>query len=368
MERYLSVAMMFFLTLGVMDKVFLGGKLGLGMEFEKGFQSVGTLILSMAGIMCAAPVLGRGLSLVATPVFSLFGADPAMSAGIIFAIDMGGYPLALSMTSDVQVQILSGVLLGSMMGATIVFLIPVSMTICRKEDLESLAKGVVIGLISIPVGLLFGALAAKIPFALVVINAVPVFLVCFILAVCLLCFQNKTMTCFRRFGTMLQAFGVLSLAAASIEETLGVSLIPGMAPLGDQLQTIGVIGVTLAGAYPMLGVLTKLLNPVLSFLAGLLRVNLKTVRGMMAALANPIPLFESFYEMDARGKIVAMAFAVPVMAVFGDHLGYVGAAMPSAMVPMIAAKLSGGLTAVLLAEIFESASLLGRKRSKRQER
>ena len=364
MERYLSCAMMFFLMLGVTDRVFLRGKLGLGAEFEKGFRSVGTLILSMAGIMCAAPVLGKGLSAAATPVFALFGSDPAMAAGCVFAIDMGGFPLAQTMTADPQVQVLSGVILASMMGATIVFLIPVSMTICRKEDMEALSKGVVIGLIAIPAGMFSGAMAAGISMASFWINSVPVFLLCIVLAVCLILFQAKTMACFRVFGTVLQGFGLLSLAVASIEEVLGITLISDMALLGEQLQTIGVIGVTLAGAYPMLAVLTRLLNPVLSKVAAFLRINPAAVEGMVAALANPIPLFETLHEMDARGKVVAMAFAVPVMAVFGDHLGYVGAAMPSAMVPMIAAKLAGGVVAVILAEIFESASHFGKKKGK----
>lgn len=368
MERYLSCAMMFFLMLGVIDRVFLSGKLGLGAEFEKGFHSVGTLILSMAGIMCAAPVLGKGLSAAAAPVFALFGADPAMAAGSVFAIDMGGFPLAQTMTADPQVQVLSGVILASMMGAAIVFLIPVSMTICRKEDMEALSKGVVIGLIAIPAGMFSGAMAAGISMASFWINSVPVFLLCIVLALCLILFQAKTMACFQVFGTVLQGFGLLSLAVASIEEVLGITLIPGMALLGEQLQTIGIIGVTLAGAYPMLAVLTRLLNPVLSRVAAFLRINPESVQGMVAALANPIPLFETLHEMDARGKVVAMAFAVPVMAVFGDHLGYVGAAMPSAMIPMIVAKLTGGVVAVILAEIFESASCFGKKKGKREKR
>ena len=361
MERYLSCAMMFFLVLGALDRVFFSGRFGLGSEFEKGFHSVGTLILSMAGIMCAAPVLGKGLSVAAAPVFNLFGADPAMAAGSVFAIDMGGFPLAQTMTVDPQV--LSGVILASMMGATIVFLIPVSMTICRKEDMEALSKGVVIGLIAIPAGMFSGAMAAGSSIRFFWKNSIPVFLICILLAICLIVFQAKTMACFRVFGRLLQAFGLLSLAAASVEEVLGIRLIAGMSSLGEQLQTIGVIGVTLAGAYPMLAVLTKLLNPILSRIAGFLQINSRAVQGMVAALANPIPLFEELHEMDARGKVVAMAFAVPVMAVFGDHLGYVGAAMPSAMVPMIAAKLTGGVVAVILAEIFESASQLGKRKA-----
>lgn len=47
-------------------------------------------------------------------------------------------------------------------------------------------------------------------------------------------------------------------------------MIPGMDPLAEQLETIAMIGITLAGAYPFVHVLSKLLAPVLNVIAKLM--------------------------------------------------------------------------------------------------
>lgn len=363
MERYLSLVMAFFLAAGAFDKAVLKGKLGLGREFERGIHSVGALTLSMAGIMCVAPVMGKILMRAAAPFFRMVGADPAMIAGAVFAIDMGGLPLAAAMTESGVVRLLSGAILSSMMGATVVFLIPVSMTVCRKEDLEALSMGIVLGLISIPAGLAAGAAVAGIPFRVFWSNSVPVAALCIALSVCLIRFKNRTLACFKIFGNGIRLVSLSSFVLAAMEEMLDITVVPGMAPLGEQLEVIGMIGVTLAGAYPMLAVLTRILAPLLDGAARLLRVKPAAVEGMVAALANPLPVFDKMAEMDEKGKVIAVAFTVPAMAVFGDHLGYINTAMPEAAGSMIAAKLTAAAAAVILAETVESAA--GFRRRKR---
>ena len=71
-----------FALLGAIDRV-LGCRLGLGEEFEKGILTMGTLALSMLGIIALAPVLASVLRPVVVPVFTFLGADPAMFAGTI---------------------------------------------------------------------------------------------------------------------------------------------------------------------------------------------------------------------------------------------------------------------------------------------
>ena len=82
-----------FVLLGALDRIF-GNRLGLGKQLEEGILAMGTLALSMLGILCLAPVLAKLLRPVLVPVFGFLGADPAMFAGSILANDMGGAPLA----------------------------------------------------------------------------------------------------------------------------------------------------------------------------------------------------------------------------------------------------------------------------------
>ena len=81
MEKIVTAIMMFFMVLGALDRAVFRNRFGLGNEFVKGLNSIGPLILGMAGIMCSAPVLGKLLLKLVTPLFGAIGADPAIIAG-----------------------------------------------------------------------------------------------------------------------------------------------------------------------------------------------------------------------------------------------------------------------------------------------
>ena len=77
MERVLMTVMAAGAVLGGADRI-LGGRLGLGEQFEKGFMFLGPMALSMAGMICLAPVLAGVLGRVIVPLYQLMGVDPAM--------------------------------------------------------------------------------------------------------------------------------------------------------------------------------------------------------------------------------------------------------------------------------------------------
>ena len=70
---------------------------------------------------------------------------------------------------------------------------------------------------------------------------------------------------------------------------------------------------------------------------------------MVATLANSIATFERVRDMDSRGKVVNIAFAVSAAFVFGDHMGFTAGFAPTMLPAMIAGKLAGGVTAVAVA-------------------
>lgn len=79
--------MVIFMALGAIDRI-IGNRFGLGEKFEEGIIAMGSLALSMIGIISLAPVLANLLRPVVVPLFSLVGADPAVFAGTILANDM----------------------------------------------------------------------------------------------------------------------------------------------------------------------------------------------------------------------------------------------------------------------------------------
>ena len=340
--------MALFAVLGALDRI-IGNKFGLGKEFEDGILAMGSLAIAMIGIITLAPVLAAVLKPVIVPVYEFLGADPAMFAGTILACDMGGGALAQELTTDPQAAALGGVLAGSMLGATIVFTIPVAMGILRPEDRPAMAKGILCGIVTIPVGVLAGGLVAGFPVGMVLRNLIPIVLIAVLIALGLWKAEKWMVKGFAIFGKLIIALITVGLGAAIVQELTGFAIIPGMAPIKEGFLTVGAIAIVLAGAFPLVFVLTKLLKKPLLGLGRRLGINDTAAAGLIASLANSIATFSLVKDMDNRGKVVNIAFAVSAAFVFGDHLGFTAGFAPELLPAMIAGKLAGGVSAIAVA-------------------
>lgn len=334
-----------FALLGGLDRI-LGGRFGLGSRFEEGILSMGSLALAMVGIVSLAPVLAGILKPIVVPVYRLLGADPAMFAGTVLACDMGGGPLARQLTADPQAADLGGVITGSMLGATVVFTIPVAMGILEEEDRPAMAKGILCGMVAIPFGILAGGLTAGYAFSMVLRNLVPIVLMALLIALGLWRAEKAMVAAFTAFGKILVAVVTVGLSGAIIQALTGFAVIPGLAPISEGFETVGTIAIVLAGAFPLVYVLTRVLNKPLMALGKLLGINEPASAGLIASLANSIATFGMVKDMDDRGKVVNIAFAVPAAFVFGDHLGFTAGFAPELLPAMIVGKLAGGVVAV----------------------
>lgn len=347
-HEILIAVMAVFALLGGLDRI-LGNKFGIGKEFEEGILAMGSLAIAMIGVITLAPVLASVLKPVVVPVFNLLGADAAMFAGSILACDMGGGALAAQMAADPDAALLGGVLTGSMLGATIVFTIPVAMGILDEADRPAMAKGILCGIVTIPIGVLVGGLVAGFPVLMVLRNLVPIVLIAALIVFGLWKSEDSMIRGFAVFGKGVVALITAGLAVAIVQELTGFVILPGMAPISEGFQTVGEIAIVLAGAFPLVAVLTKLLKKPLLKLGKILGVNDVSAAGLVASLANSIATFGMVKEMDRRGKVVNIAFAVSAAFVFGDHLGFTAGFAPTMLPAMIVGKLAGGISAVAVA-------------------
>ena len=343
--------MVLFMALGAVDRI-IGNRFGLGEKFEEGIIAMGSLALSMIGIICLAPVLAGLLRPVVVPLYSFLGADPAMFAGTILANDMGGAPLAKELALTPEAGQFGGLIVGSMLGPTVVFTIPVALGIIRPEDHEFLARGVLAGVITIPIGGLVGGIAAGFPLMMVLKNLIPIVLIAVLIALGLAFIPNGMVKGFQVFGRFVIIVITVGLAAAIVEALTGITLIPGMNPIEEGYATVGGIAIVLAGAFPLVFVITKVFRKPLMRLGHLLGMNDIAAAELVATLANNIPMFQMMGDMDRRGKIINVAFAVSAAFVFGDHLGFTAGFDAAMIFPMIVGKLVGGVTAVAAAMLL----------------
>lgn len=343
--------MVLFMVLGAIDRI-IGNKFGLGEKFEEGIMAMGSLALAMIGIICLAPVLADLLRPVVVPVYAFFGADPAMFAGTILANDMGGAPLAMELAQSEEAGRFGGLIVGSMLGPTVVFTIPVALGIIEENDRPALARGVLAGVVTIPIGAFVGGLAAGFGLTLVVRNLIPIVLIALLIALGLWKIPEGMVKGFTVFGKAVVVVITVGLAAAIVEELTGLTFIPGLAPLADGFATVGGIAIVLAGAFPLVLVITRVFRAPLMKLGRLLGMNDVAAAGMVATLANNIPMFGMLKDMDGRGKVINVAFAVSAAFVFGDHLGFTAGFDSTMIFPMIVGKLVGGITAVGVAMLL----------------
>lgn len=385
--------MMAFMLIAAIDRIFaqFGGsetvlqKIGLGKvgkgidgsggQFEEGFMAMGALGLAMVGMTALAPVIATVLGPVVIPVYKALGADPAMFAGTLLASDMGGYFLAKQLATTPAAQLYSGVLLASMMGPAIVFTIPVALGIIDKSDRRYLALGVLAGIVTIPVGCIAGGLVAMMSGAsvegqtaeftliFILVNMIPVIIIAALIVLGLKLFPEKMISGFQIFAKILVGIITVGLAAAVLKFTTGWTFIPGLDPIFSTqlpvtddmraMEVIGSIACILLGAYPMVFLITRWFEKPLMKVGSLLNMNNIAAAGMIATLANNIPMFSMMNRMDNRGKVINCAFAVSAAFALGDHLGFVaGINVPTMIFPMIVGKLVGGISAVCVAMLI----------------
>lgn len=335
---------------GGLDRLF-GNKFGLGEKFEEGFNAMGPLALGMVGIVCLSPVISKHLGPIIIPALTGIGADPAIF-GSILPNDTGGYPLAMSLAINRQAGLFSGLIVASMLGCTVVFSIPVGLSLIERKDQPYFAKGLLIGLITVPIGSLIGGAIAGYDMGMVIINSVPVIAISVLLALGLKFIPDQMIKGCIWFGNFIVWVITVGLAAAAFEAMTGVVIIPGMSPISEALAIIGSIGVVLLGTFPVLSILTKVLDKPLNSVGSRLGMDATSTAGIVFTLANSIPVYKMMKDMNARGKIINTAWLVPATAALGDHLGFTAGVYPDAITAVVISKIVAGVLAIALAMLL----------------
>ena len=351
MAQTLATIMAIFAVIGALDKI-TGNHLKLGDEFEKGLHTLGPLSLSMLGIMTIAPVLADLMLPLITPVANAIGFDPSAIAGILIANDMGGAALADSVAADPVLGAFHGLCVAAMLGATISFTIPVALQSAKKENHDDVLLGLLCGISTIPVGCFISGIVMSISPLKVLINLLPAIVISVIIIIGLLKFPKATIKVFSVFGKIISILITCGLALGIFQTLTGKVIIENTAPLMESAATVFTICITLAGTFPLIAIISKILKKPLSALGKKLELDDTSVIGLIATLANSIATMESADKMNRKGRVLNLAFAVSAAFVFGDHLAFTLSYNGEYIVPVIIGKLVAGITALVLASVL----------------
>lgn len=350
MNQVLMVIMAAGAVLGGIDRL-LGNKLGYGEKFETGFTLLGSMALSMAGMICLAPVLAQWLGRVIVPLYRLVGVDPAMF-GSILAIDMGGYQLAKDLAADPLIGSYAGLAVSAIFGCTVVFTIPVGMGIIAEADRNLFAHGIMLGLVSMPVGLVVGGLLCGLPVLACLHQNLPVFVLALVLLLGLWKMPDRMVKGFCLFAEGIRWLVTVGLILAAVESMTGWNPIPGMAPLEDAMGVVTSIGVVMLGSLPMAEVVRRLLMRPFARLGGKLGLKPQSLTGMLVGLVSPMPALSMYQDMDSRGKVAVGAFLVSGASLLAAHMAFVVSTESEMLWAVLGGKLTGALAAAALALIL----------------
>lgn len=332
--------------IAAIDRV-IGNKFGLGAEFEHGIKMIAPITVSMAGMLVVTPYIAYLLKAAGGSVSTFF--DFSVIPSALIANDMGGAHLALELAENTTMGYYNGLILGSMLGCTFSFTLPFLLGSTDKRHHKNIIKGLLSGIITVPVGCVIGGIIAGVPFGEMMLGLIPPIIFSAIVALGMLKFESVTVKIFIAFGWLIKLVITFGLIVGIVEFLTGYAILPYMSDFTEVFEILINIICVMAGAFPLLFVLRRLLAKPFFALGKVLGINSVSASGFFFTMGNTVTAFEKVDDMDERGIVLNSAFAVSGSFVFIDHLAFTLSFNDSYLPAMIVAKLVGGVLAVAVA-------------------
>jgi ethanolamine transporter len=341
--------MLSFAALGLLDEI-LGGKLDLAGDFEKGVATMGSLTMSTVGLYVI------GVSFIQSHAAAIAAAaehmpfDPSVLVSCLLAPDMGALPISLEIASGERTAAFSGAMIAGGLGATVGFQLPVFLASVKKEEIPDLMLGFIFGILPLPAGLLAGGMMIGMPLPAILVNMLPVIIVCAVLILAFFAAPRATQRVMIILGTIIRIFSYLfsGLAMASV-------FLPELIPLDQALVREILVMVLRMMCIASGGLVLSHLaltrgKHLVSKAANLLGVNNEAVVGLILTLTQSLAMLPLYSRMDRRGQIINAAFSVAAAYVIGGQFAFVSSLIPEAWIPAyMANKLLDGVLGILIA-------------------
>ena len=229
------------------------------------------------------------------------------------------------------------------------FVLPIALGALDGEQTVFFLKGTLLGILTLPLGLIVGGVLLKIDLVQVLQNLLPVVILCVILSCGLKFAPQKSLKVLSFLGNFLRIagivlallliFGVFFPAYTFVEDSL----------LAESLVIVVKITVVVCGSMVAVHLALTYLKGTLRKISNLLGVNEFATVGLLISLATSISMIPLFSSMDERGKKMNAAFCVSGAFCMGGQLAFVSSVSDSYVVGVyLICKLLGGVTAVFL--------------------
>ncbi|MBR5517949.1 MAG: ethanolamine utilization protein EutH [Clostridia bacterium] len=347
----LTIIILIFSVLGAADRI-LGNRFGIGKEFEKAFMLLGTMALSMIGMIVISPLISDLMMPVADFFYETLHIDPSIIPASLFANDMGGAPLSVELAKNESVGSYCAMVVSSMMGCTISFTVPFALGMVGKENHRELLLGLLCGVVTIPIGCFTGGLVSGLPILTLLLTLMPIVIISAIVAFGLLKFPELCIKIFKGFGIFITAVITVGLCLGIINFLKGEEVIKGIATIEEGALICANASIVLSGSLPFMYILAKVLTKPFGAVGKKIGTNEIAVAGIISCIATSATTFGMMDKMDKKGVCMNSAFAVSGAFVIGGHLAFTMAFDQRYVFAVITGKLVAGVTALVLSHFI----------------
>ena len=359
MNVVISWILAIFAVIGGLDYLF-GNKLGLGSKFERALSLMGPMATSITGVIVMVPLLSLGLQKTIVPLFAAIGFDPGVFGGLI-PVDWGGFFLAKDLAADPRLGLYGGINVAGTFGTVLSFAIPLGMRVLKdKEKQDAFARGILEGLVIMPVSLVLGGLVGGLGFIEVLWHSLPIFILSGLVLFGIWKNLPLMVRIFTVFSKILRAIGILGITIGAFQQMAGVSIIPILTPILDALRIISMITVTMLGCLPLSEFLTRLLRKPLENLSKKVNISPEALSDPIMTIASGTAGIIAMQDFDVRGIELNAAFVVFAVSALSAQLSFVLNNAPDYTPSYMVTKFVGGILAIAF-----SAWMMNRREAKK---
>ena len=344
--------MLVFAVIGFADKTF-SLKAGLAESFDRGLATMATMVIPIVGVSCVGVGLIQQNEAAIIHAASFFPFDPSMLVGAVLAPDLGGYFIAQQLTSDKAMLALNGIILGSLLGQTITFQLPVYLAGINIEDRKPVLRGFITGFIMVPVGMLAAGVMLGTDFRVFIMNFIPVLIVCIMIAVGIIKAPEGIIRGFSVFARAVQVIINLLFFVT----VLGV-FVPSLSFVSDETVHEAFIIVfkssaIICGSLVFSELILKFFRKYIRKLSDRIGINEISAVAMLLNCATSLAILPLISRMDEKGKMFNAAFSVSGTYVLGGQLGFVSSVADGGTVTIfVITKLLCGILSILIMNII----------------
>lgn len=344
---YLLIA---FAVIAFIDKG-AGLKLGFGDSVDTGMATMGPTTIAVLGASSVGITFINAHADSVKMLADVLPFDPSMLMGAVLCPEMGAFALSSQMTDDKSLIIFNGAVLGGLLGQVISFQFPVFMATLDRKNHGIVIRGFIVGLLMIPVGLIFAALMLRLDIRCFAVEFIPVVCVCILLGLGMIRYQNRTVKIVGGFAKFIQVIIYLLLIIAVIGVFVPAMEYADEELVRDAMMVILQCTMIICGALALSALLIRLFRRQLNSIAGKIGVNEVSVIAFVLNCMNSLAILPLYNKMDEKGKLMNAAFSVSGAYALGGQMGFVASVVDDSfnLVVFIAAKLLCGVASLIVA-------------------